>query len=90
MSQQLISIFVQGGLNSAQNSAQFLPFSDPVAAGAVVTFMLDIGRDLIIRGAETIICLLGMTRYDILIFNTMIFSLILYLVALKCTCLALN
>ena len=65
MSQQLISIFVQGGLNSAQNSAQFLPFSDPVTAGAVVTFMLDIGRDLIIRGAETIICLLGMTRYDI-------------------------
>lgn len=61
MSQQLISIFVQGGLNSAQNSAQFLPFSDPVTAGAVVTFVLDIGRDLIIRGAETIICLLGMT-----------------------------
>jgi hypothetical protein len=65
MSQQLISIFVQGGLNSAQNSAQFLPLSDPAAAGAVLTFMLDIGRDLIIRGAETIICLLGMTRYDI-------------------------
>merc|ERR1719266_2315580 len=61
MSQQLISIFVQGGLSSAQNSAPFLPFSDPVAAGAALTFMLDIGRDLIIRGAETIICLLGMT-----------------------------
>lgn len=55
MSQQLISIFVQGGLNNQQ-----LPYSD-AAARAALAYMLEIGRDLITRGAETLIALLGMT-----------------------------
>ena len=57
MSQQLISIFVQGGLQNQQ-----LPYSD-AAARAALAYMLEIGRDLITRGAETLIALLGMTRY---------------------------
>ena len=59
MSQQLISIFVQGGLNGNQPA---LPYSD-AAARAALAYMLEIGRDLITRGAETLRALLGMTRY---------------------------
>ena len=41
---------------------QGLAYSD-AAARVALTYMLEVGRELIIRGAETLIALLGMTRY---------------------------
>ena len=56
MMQQLFSIMVKNGAPE-----DLLPYSDAAARAALV-YMLDIGRELIIRGAETLIALLGMTR----------------------------
>lgn len=58
MTQQLLSIVVKSG----DLSDQILPYSD-AAARAAISYMLDVGRELVIRGAETLIALLGMTRY---------------------------
>ena len=61
MMQQLFSIFFKtGGVNIAN---QELPYSD-AAAKAALASLLEISRDLITRGAETLIALLGMTRYN--------------------------
>ena len=57
MMQQLFSMMIKTGPAS---QPELLPFSD-AAARAAVMYMLDIGRELIIRGAETLIALLGMT-----------------------------
>ena len=56
MMQQLFSMMIKSGAPSAE----LLPYSDAAARAAVI-YMLDIGRELIIRGAETLIALLGMT-----------------------------
>ena len=56
MTQQFISILVKQGFE-----LETLPYSD-AAARAAIACMLGVGRDLIIRGAETLIALLGMTR----------------------------
>ena len=58
MTQQFISIMVEQGID---NQMQTLPYSD-AAARAAIAYMLEIGKDLITRGAETLIALLGMTR----------------------------
>ena len=58
MMQQLFSILVKGKVGIG---AQDLPYSDAAARAALV-FMLEILRDLITRGAETLIAVLGMTR----------------------------
>ena len=55
MMQQLFSMMIK-----TAPSQELLPFSD-AAVKASVIYLLDIGRELIIRGAETLIALLGMT-----------------------------
>ena len=59
MMQQLFGMIAKSGI-----SDQGLAYSD-AAAKVAVTYMLEVGRELVIRGAETLIALLGMTRYQI-------------------------
>ena len=61
MMQQLLSMIAKSGISSDQG----LQISDQ-AARVALTYMLEVGRELIIRGAETLIALLGMTRYNFL------------------------
>ena len=56
--QQLFNMIAKSGISSDQG----LAYSD-AAARVALTYMLEVGRELIIRGAETLIALLGMTRY---------------------------
>ena len=58
MMQQLFGMIAKSGI-----SDQGLAYSD-AAAKVAVTYMLEVGRELVIRGAETLIALLGMTRYQ--------------------------
>ena len=58
MMQQLFNMIAKSGISSDQG----LAYSD-AAARVALTYMLEVGRELIIRGAETLIALLGMTRY---------------------------
>ena len=54
MTQQLIAIIVNGQDEAA-------------AASGVFVYVIEVGRELITRGAETLIALLGMTRYNAII-----------------------
>jgi E3 ubiquitin-protein ligase RNF139 len=59
MAQQLISIVMNKGIGG--DPVLNLPYSD-AAARLAINYILEVGRDLVVRGAETLIAVLGMTR----------------------------